>query len=358
MENPPKIDLPVFKNPWEKNTNSIWLASTLCLHRNIDKFQFPTHLDTEKRRLVANLLLGALKSSSQLNNLKTYSGEDLSPLDRDFLAEHFLVFEATKESQQGHYYATEESGTVLMQLNAKDHLELHTVEVSEDLEKALSKLVAIERDVEKRLPFSFSQQFGYLTSDPFQCGTALLVSAYLHIPALVFRGIFTQSLERERQESLSFSGLQGSPEDLIGDLLVIRNRHTIGITEEVVLSSIRNTVLRIMMEEKAFRTKMQEEKDDRAVDSVSRAIGVLQHSFTIDTAESLRALSLLKFGVELEWIKGIGIEEVNELFFDCRRAHLAKVRGKELYGTPQLNKVRAEMFRKRFSTVTLNVLSS
>jgi protein arginine kinase len=353
VEKTPKIDLPAFKQPWEKNTNSIWLASTLCLHRNINKFHFPNRLDVEKRRLVANLILGALRGSSALAGLITYSGEDLSPLDRDLLAEHFLVFEPMKDSQHGHYYGIEDTGSLLIQVNAKDHLELHTVEVADDLEKALSRLVAVERDVEKKLPFSFSQQFGYLTSDPFQCGTALQVCAYLHIPALVFRGILAQSFEKESQEGLSFTSLQGNPEDLIGDLLVIRNRYTIGVTEEVILSAIRNTVLRIIMEEKAFRLKMQEDKDDRAIDRVSRAIGILQHSFTIDTGESLRALSLLKFGIELGWIKGMGVEEVNEIFFDCRRAHLAKAQGRELYGSPQLNKTRAQMFRERAASIEL-----
>lgn len=353
VEKNPKTTIPAFKSPWEKNANSIWLASTLCLHRNIDKFHFPGKLDVEKRRLVANLLLGTLRSSSSLTGLATYSGEEMSPLDRDFLAEHFLVFDAAKDSQQGHFYAVEESGAILIQINARDHLELHIVEGSGDLEKALSKLVAIEHDVEKRLPFSFSPQFGYLTSDPFQCGTALLVSAYLHIPALVFRGILAQSFEKEQQEGLSFTSLQGNFEDLVGDLLVIRNRYTIGVTEEVILSSMRNTVLRIIMEEKAFRSKIAEDKDDRVVDRVSRAIGTLQNSFTIDTSESLRALSLVKFGIELQWIRGMGVEEINELFFDCRRAHLARAQGSELYGTPELNKIRAQLFRQKFAALEL-----
>lgn len=348
----PKVTLFPFSKPWEKNTNSIWLATTLCLHRNIDKFHFPSHLDAQKRHLVANLLIGAIKASPSLPSITLYSGDDLTPLDRDFLSEHFLIFDAIKESQRGHFYITEEEGSLLIQINNKDHLEIHIVEISADLEKALAKLIAIECDIEKKLPFSFSNQFGYLSSDPSWCGTALLVNAYLHIPALILRGVASQSFEKQYQENLSYTSLQGNPEDLIGDLLVIRNRCSLGMTEEMTLSSIKSIVTHIISEEKALRTKIIEERDDHAVDKVSRAIGVLQHSFTIDTGESLRALSLVKFGIEIGWIKGMTVEEVNELFFDCRRAHLAKANSPDLYGSPLINKTRAQMFRKRFASLS------
>lgn len=70
-----------------------------------------------------------------------------------------------------------------------------------------------------------------------------------------------------------------------------------------------------MVEEQSIRAKMKEEKDAHIIDRVSRAIGTLQHSFTIDTSEALRAISQIKFGIELGWVQGMTIEAINEWFF-------------------------------------------
>jgi protein arginine kinase len=177
------------------------------------------------------------------------------------------------------------------------------------------------------------------------------VCAYLHIPALVQCGGYREYLFKEKHEGLLLTSLQGNPEDLIGDLLVLRNRWTTGVTEETILSSVRNTALKITAEEQSLRTRIASDRDDSIIDRICRAIGTLRHSFTIDTSEALRALSLVKFGVELGWIKGMTLESVNQLFFDCRRAHLAKNTDVALYASPGLYKTRALVLRAAMSSV-------
>ena len=354
-ENSNFITPPSFDQPWEKNSNSIWLASTLSLHRNIDKFNFPHRLDTEKRRLVAKIITDTLASLPSLNDLHIFPAGSLHPIDREFFTEHFLVFEPIHDNQHDQDFVTEKLGTILIQINANDHIKLHTVETSNDLEKALDRLTAIEQGIEKHLPFSFSNHFGYLSSDPCQSGTGLVVNSYVHIPALVGLGGYHGSIDNLRHEGLLFTSLQENPDDLIGDLLVVRNNWTTGITEETILTSIRNAVLKIVSEEQSLRTKIQEEKNPEIIDHISRAIGLMQHSFTIGTSESLKALSQIKFGIELGWVKGMGLENVNELFFDCRRAHLAKKINPEFYHSDQLYKARSQYFREIMAPVALSI---
>lgn len=354
MAHDAKSTVTVSAKPWERNTNSIWLASTIHLYRNMDRFNFPSRLDNEKKSLVLELILGALKTANKLHGTQLFFADKIPPLEREFLAEHFLVFESPKNGHHGQAFITEESGRILLEVNSRDHFELHILEPAGELEQALETLIVTEKCVEKSLPFAFSNKFGYLTSDAIHSGTGLVVNAYVHIPALLHRGGFQEALDPERREGLLFTSLQGNPEDLIGDLLVVRNRWTTGVSEETILSSIRNTVLRITVEEQSLRSKMDPSHDDKLTDKISRALGTLQHSFSIDTSEALRAISLVKFGIELGWVKGMSIEHINELFFDCRRAHLAKKLGTELYGSPQLLKARAQMLRTALAPVALS----
>jgi len=372
--------IPVFERPWEKNTNSIWLATTVCLHRNINKFNFPQRLDHEKRRLVSDMIEGILQKAKSFSGVNIFHADQMAPVDRDFLSEHFLVFETARNSRQGRTFITDDQGSTLVLINALDHIELHTVELEQKLEKALEKLVAIENDVEEQVPFAFSNQFGYLSSDPARCGTGLVVNAYVHVPALVYLNkLKNWDLDESRelsltsktnssaclgidqsnrsplvfpgesQEGLIFTSLQGNLDDPVGDLLIVRNRWTLGVKEETILSSVRSAALNLVSEEKRAREKIKNEHDEYFVDCISRAIGTLQHSFAMDTSEALRTISLVKFGVELGWVKGVPVEDVNELFFDCRRAHLARRAKIEVYSRPELNKERAQYLRKIFS---------
>jgi protein arginine kinase len=317
----------------------------LHLHRNIDKFNFPQHLDDEKRRIVLDLLSDAIKTNPDLEKIEILPVDMLPPLEREFLEEHFLIFDSAHNGQHGQSYITDKSETLLIQCNTRDHLELHIVEPNGELEKALERIIKIEQHVEKRLPFAFSHVFGYLTSDPCLSGTGLVVNAYLHVPALNHQEDALGKINGDRHEELIFTSIQGNPDDLIGDLLVIRNRWTTGVTEETILSAVRNTVLQVIMEEKQARAKFSQEREDRLVDRISRAIGTLQNSYTIDTSEALRALSLVKLGIEMGWITGMDVASINELFFDCRRAHLAKKTQQEQYTSPALHKVRAQLLR-------------
>ncbi len=344
---------PSFERPWEKNSNAIWLASTISLYRNIDKFHFPQHLNKEKKENISNLIIDALKEQPSLKNAQVFAGEKVSPLERDFLMEHFLVFDTARESQYGRAYVTEQTGSIFIQVNAHDHMQLHIVDPEGKLEESLEKLFVIERGVEEKLPFAFSNKFGYLTADASRCGTGLIVESFVHIPAIVQTGLYEEEIGKESAEGISFSGLQGMPEELIGDLLVVKNKWTVGLKEENIISSSRAAVLRVVAKEQAVREKLVRDKEEALVDKISRAIGTLQNSFTIDTSETLQAISLVKLGIELGWVEGIPHEKVNELFFDSRRAHLATRLKIDLSVTPQIHKERAEFLRAVFAPVKI-----
>src|SRR5579885_1631583 len=47
------------RNPWQKNTNPLWPATTFTLKRNIDKFNFPSRLPKDEMSRLLPLLSGA-----------------------------------------------------------------------------------------------------------------------------------------------------------------------------------------------------------------------------------------------------------------------------------------------------------
>ena len=150
-----------------------------------------------------------------------------------------------------------------------------------------------------------------------------------------------------------FAGLQGSPEDLVGDILTIRNRYTLGVTEDTIISTLRNAILKVLVAEKSARSKIKSEDNTPIKDKISRALGVLKYSYQLETLEALSAISFVKLGIELGWVKGLSVQEINKIFFTCRRAHLNYCL-KEKIPQEQVAAKRAEFIREKVKSITLD----
>jgi len=341
--------------PWDKNENAIWLASTVTLLRNVEKFKFPPKMEPERKKQLLALLTQALLSLPGLQTPRALKAEELSPLEKNFLLEHFLIFEGISEAQTGQAFVLDDSGRFLALLNFKDHLRLHFLDIAGDLEKTWGELIQVENALGASLNFAFSEKFGFLVSAPTLSGTALVVTAFLHLPTLIHTNTLSEFLEKEKSDTAIYTGLQGNPEDLIGDILTVRNAYTIGVNEETIFSNLRSAILKLVVAEKSARSQIKDGGSPHLKDKISRALGVVKFSYQLETVEALAALSLLKLGVELGLVKGINVAEVNFLFFTCRHAHLA-IQLKEVSSTEDMAIKRAQILREKFKDVTCDLL--
>ena len=346
-----------YTHPWDTNENVIWLCSTMRLIRNIEKFPFPQKLETERKRHILSLIQKALVSQEKLWNPQALQSADLSAIEKEFLIEHFLMLEGFADAGSGTAFVIDDTGEFISVLNVKDHIQLQYTDCSGDLEMTWTRLVGIEEGLSHSLNFAYSQKFGFLTADPLHCGTGLVCSCYLHIPCLIYLSDLKELFRRERQEGISATGIDGNPDELIGDILLIRNNYTIGLNEEAIISQLRNSILRIVIQEKNLRSKVKQEKNSIIIDKISRALGILKYSYNIETQEALSAISFLKLGIELGWITGMSVKEVNFLLFEVRRAHLLFALH-ENEPLEAFSMKRAEFIRKHVQSLELDVLAT
>lgn len=342
------------KKPWADNTNPIWLASTVALIRNIEKYKFPGKLSMDRRKQIISLVSKDMLLMDSLSQPTLFKGEDIGPLEKEYLAEHFLASQNFNQAHSGEAFIVDSSGDFLTTLNLQDHLHLQLIDCKGELENTWSRLVKIETTLGKTINYSYQTKFGFLTADPTRCGTALLVTAFLQIPALIHSGQIDELLEKYADESFFISGIQGNPDEIVGDVLTVQNNYTLGITEENIVSSLRNLTTKILVEENSQRSKIRHEDNAEFKDKVSRAFAILIHSYQIEAVEALNALSLVKLGLELGWITGTTIRDLNQLFFDCRRAHLLS-HFSEKIGQEEIIHKRAEFIHKTLKNIKLTV---
>lgn len=341
------------KKPWSDNDNSVWLASTIGFTRNIEKFKFPSKLPPDRKKQVISLIDKGIQSVEGLQKPSLIKGEDIGFLEKEFLVEHFLSMQNYNQAQQGEGFVLDENGEFLAAINIDDHVFLQLTDCRGELETAWNRLVKIDTALGKEIAYAFLPKFGFLTADPTRCGTAMTASVFLQLSGLIHTGQIDPVLEKLMDESLTISGIQGSPTEIIGDILVVQNSYTLGVTEENILSNMRNFITKIMLEERSARALFKKEKGADFKDKVSRAYGVLVHSYQIEAVEALNALSLLKLGAESGWITGLDNKIVNELFFNCRRGHLLRYFQDEKIAQEEIPHRRAEYIHKTLKDVKL-----
>lgn len=337
---------------WNENPNSIWLASTLKLYRNLAKFHFPGKLDAERRKQVLSLAKNCFANAEQLSKPQIILADELAPIDKELLFEHFLATEGFHHAHTGEGFVIDDSKQFLTVLNVRNHLMIQLLDLNGELENTWSRLVSIETTVGQALPFAFSSKFGFLTADPHLTGTAFAVNTFLHLPALIYTNKLEALLELYAKQNIVGTGIQGEPGELVGDILILHNQQTIGVTENDIMGNIRSATTKLVAAEQSERNDLKDNPCPEVKDRVSRAFGLLSHSYKLETIECWEALSACKLAVSLGWIKGLDHTILNSLLFNCRRAHLTRMIGEDL-SPEDIALRRAEYIRKHFEKATL-----
>ncbi|MBS0604934.1 MAG: protein arginine kinase [Verrucomicrobia bacterium] len=354
-----KVNLPktlVEHTPWETEINPIWLATSFLLHRNLAKFNFPPKMNDRQFQQTLSLLKDQILQSSLLQKPVLLSAEGVSALDKEFLYEHFLCLEGIQNTLSGQGFIVDESGHFLAELNIQNHLQLQLTDCQGKWENAWNTLSQIETAIGTAVDFAFSPKFGFLTAEPFLCGTGLTVQAYLHLPALIHMKQLEETLLKQKEEGISVAGMGGNLDEVTGDLIVVSNSYTLGINEESIIHSVHSMAMKLMAMEKTLRSHLQTENNAEIKDQVSRAFGLLLHSYQLQTKEALGALSLMKLGLHLDWIGGITDAKLNSLFFQCRRGHLLHTIGElQVSDLQEIAHKRADYLHKNMQGVVLKI---
>jgi len=340
--------------PWIDNDNAIWIASTIHLSRNIEKYKFPGKLEADRQKQIVSVLGKELMAAPHLSKPRLFHSDQITPAQKQFLMEHFLSTQGFQQAHSGEAFVLSEAGDFLAVFNVNDHLSLCIIDSRGELEQTWNRLVEIETTIGKAVNYAYSPRFGFMTADPAISGTGLVVSIYLQISGLIHLDRIDEVLDKLNDESIYVSGMQGNPTEVIGDILVVQNNYTQGVTEENIFSGLRSFASKLLMEENSARKEIKQQENNEIKDRVSRAFGILIHSYHIEAVEALNAISLLKLGQSLGWISGISCKDLNQLFFNCRRAHLL-AQFKETIPQEQILHKRSEYIHSALKEVKLMI---
>jgi protein arginine kinase len=326
--------------------NDIVISSRIRLARNIEDVKLPQFMDIDEAKKLTHMVANAVtnNSSTPSKDYELYEIEKISPLDRSVLVEQHLISQSLLEKPKISSFLLKKDEKVTIMVNEEDHLRIQVLLPGLNLEQGWSICNKIDDLLEEKLKYAFDERFGYLTCCPTNVGTGLRASVMVHLPCLVITGYINKVLQAVSQVGLTVRGLYGEGTGALGNIFQISNQTTLGESEEEIIQKLKSIVLQIIMQERETRNSLLSSKRLEVEDKVYRSLGVLQNSRIMTSKESMKLLSDVRMGIEMDIIKDIDINVINHLLINTQPAGIQKTSDSELT-TIERDAKRAEIIR-------------
>ncbi|MBP7056352.1 MAG: protein arginine kinase [Candidatus Omnitrophica bacterium] len=334
---------------WLKGTgpnSNIVISTRTRLARNIDKIPFSVRASKKDLESILHLVKDAALSSNALKDAIYIRLKDLSEIDRLFLVERHLMSPEHAQDVEYKGLIVDRNETISIMINEEDHLRIQVLRSGFDIKKSWRMLDELDTELSKKIVYSYSPRWGYLSACPTNIGTGLRGSVMLHLSALVFSGQINKVLQAIAKLGLNIRGLYGEGTEALGNLFQISNQVSMGIAEGEIIDNMERIIQQIIAREEAIRKAIVLRNKEALLDRVSRAIGTLKSARIITSNETISLLSAVRLGVDLGLSKEVDRKTVNELFILTQPAHLQKLEGKSL-GSQERDVKRADLIREK-----------
>lgn len=321
-----------------KNSNII--SSNIKLFRNIQGYKFPISIEAEDGRNLSKIITEILLSN--IKNLKFINlWENEGKLD--VYKEKGIVTNSLIKNSGFSSFAINNDETFSVMINEKEHLGLQFKNNGNNIKEMYEYINQIDDLIEEKLTYLFDDNLGYLTSDISNIGTGLKVSIMIHLPILSLNDKVINLFSELNKLGITLEGMYGEKGQSYGNIYILSNKVTLGVTEEEIINKLQNAVEFIVNEENKAREQMLNNYSKELEDKVFRAYGILKNARILKWIETLELLSDLRLGVELSLLN-IDKEKLNKGIILIRDSVLKENINNKAYCV-DLNVERANVIR-------------
>ena len=328
----------------------IVMSSRVRLARNIKDASFPGWAKKPERLRVLELIQPAVASLPEMSDAFAESMDNLTALDKQILVERHLISREHAAKSAGSGVVLNRDETFCVMINEEDHLRMQALRPGLQLRQAWAAIDQLDSELERKLTFAFSPEWGYLTACPTNLGTGIRVSAMLHLPGLVLAEQINPVIQSVNKLGLAVRGLYGEGTEALGNVFQVSNQMTLGETELVIVERLEKVLSQIIEHEENARETLVEKKAAVVYNHIGRAYGILANAYSISSKETMNLLSLLRLGVDLDMFPVVDRSLADELFILTQPAHLQKQHSEKL-SAEERDLLRADMLRERLKPV-------
>ena len=301
--------------------SDVAISSRIKFSRNLKGFKFNL-----KDRNSIEELENKIKDNLYLigYDLKFIKLKDLDDITKQSLVEKNLITQdfAFNKSDVGSILINDEENICIM-INEEDHLKIQVFSSGLDLENILNLAIEIDKKIGNILGYATNKKYGYLTSNPNNCGTGLRASVLVHLPALLETGNINQIFDIVSKFEVNIRRMNNKIKADENDMFLITNKKTIGLTENEIIQSINIIAQKIIEQERRIR-KLLAKNSIELEDRIYRSYGILTNSRKISLEEANKLLSYVKIGTDLGILKELDDLKVQKLYLYIKPANMQK----------------------------------
>jgi len=329
------------------------ISSRARYARNLEHIPFAPRAKREQLCAVAERIDEAIGSSSFFRDFRRLNVNEINSLHRMYLKESHLL---SSEMEQGGEYRViyiSPDYRISIMVNEEDHLRMQCLDVGFQLQKVHALLTEVEEELGRVLKFAHSERLGYLTACPTNVGTGLRLSVMLHLPGLVLVNKIDEILQSVLPYGLTVRGIYGENSENFGDFFQISNEVTLGKSWIELCTTLHSMAEQVVEHELKARDALFEQRPEVTRDVLSRALGVLQNAWIMDSVEAMSHLSKIRLGIDHGCFRPLTHPDLSRLMIEMLPAHLQCREGGQL-PVERRDSLRARYLHKRFQGLALN----
>ncbi|MFT5239185.1 MAG: protein arginine kinase [Candidatus Promineifilaceae bacterium] len=335
-----------------KKPTGIVISSRIRLARNIEGVAFPGWAGEQERVQLLARLKGCFTSLASMPNTLVLEMAELAETDRDVLRERHLISQELAERGSGSALAISPDEQIAIMVNEEDHLRLQAIAPGMQLRDIWDKINAVDSEIEDLFGYAFSPQLGYLTACPSNVGTGLRASVMMHLAGLRLTNEVESVINGLEKIGLTVRGLWGEGTEAYGNMFQVSNQQTLGHSEAQIIDAFIELVTEVTQHEKNARARLAESQRVNLIDWVARAYGLLKNARIMSSQEKADLLSALRLGIEMGYVGGVDIADINQIMLMGQPGHLQKSTGRVL-GPEERDTLRARLTRNKLQNAKL-----
>lgn len=323
------------------------VSSRIRLARNSKSFPFPPKLDIDQAINVVDFYKSAIiKTENPISKqLMFIDSTKINPIEKACLVEKHLISPefAAKREVTGLILSKDEKVSIM--INEEDHLRIQAILQGFQLNESWELCNRVDDLIEEKSEYAYSDELGYLTACPTNVGTGMRASIMVHLPALSMLGYISTVLDAVNKLGIAVRGLYGEGSEIMGNMYQISNQVSLGQSEEEIITKISIIANRVIEQERMAREQLLK-SIVQLEDRLFRSYGIFSSARIMTSNECMKLLSDVRLGADLNIIKGISIDTINQLMVITQPANLQKVYGTTL-NPDERDIKRAELIRKK-----------
>jgi len=324
------------------NEQDIVISSAVRLQRNFENYPFPLKLTYSDRKKVNESVRDVILSHNDFN-LSFIEMESLTQTQALSLAEKNIITPEFAENPKGRALLLSESEAIGIMLCEEDHIRIQAVCSGLNLDKNYEMASKIDDVLDSEIGYAFDERIGYLTQCPVNLGTAMRASVVLHLPALSVSGSMGRLSKTVSKLGLTIRNYYINGITPIGNIFILSNQVTLGISEESALSNLKSIAMQLVFQERQARESIV--NDEKIIDKILRAYGVLTSAYLMSSAEFTELASLVRLGAAMS-ITDADIMTIDALLKEMQPATVNAMHSAD-FTALERDKIRAKEIKEK-----------